>query len=229
MKRQFGDLEGWKAPASAAARRSSLPRSRPPKAPLSWRMEAFGWPPRLRMGKLGKLGRSFWLMDPWEDDDMVPTGFIAKQLLGGICPHPELPCGLRQDEAIDMMCRELTPEDFEMLSKLDEKVPKTDIVKQHCIDGLPRVPIGECAEADCGVCLGELRAPGPEAATNAAAFAAGAGSAACDMGMAVQLPCRHAYHPACIAKWLTTCKNTCPLCSASLGDVAASAASLAHA
>jgi hypothetical protein len=30
----------------------------------------------------------------------------------------------------------------------------------------------------------------------------------------VKLPCRHAFHSGCISRWLTQCKNTCPLCQA---------------
>lgn len=119
-------------------------------------------------------------------------------LLGDLLPgHPAqpeqtLPCGLRQDQAYDLMSRELTPEDFEALSKLDESVPKRDIAETDMVDHLRRVTIEDCKTNECGVCLSEL--------DNTAGI--------------VQLPCEHAYHPACISKWLTQCKNACPMCSA---------------
>mmetsp|Transcript_109545 Transcript_109545/g.244560 ORF Transcript_109545/g.244560 Transcript_109545/m.244560 type:complete len:400 (+) Transcript_109545:121-1320(+) len=102
-----------------------------------------------------------------------------------------LPCGLFQEEVIDIMYRDLKPEDFEMLSKLDERLPKRNIVQRTLVERLPRRPARDCECSECGVCLQEL-----------------------DPNMrVVQLPCRHAFHPACISRWLTQCKNTCPLCS----------------
>mmetsp|Transcript_93414 Transcript_93414/g.171418 ORF Transcript_93414/g.171418 Transcript_93414/m.171418 type:complete len:236 (-) Transcript_93414:99-806(-) len=103
-----------------------------------------------------------------------------------------LPCGLRQEEMIDILYRELTPEDFETLSKLDERVPKRDLAGQNVVDQLPLVRAADCGVTKCGVCLEELE---PEASV-------------------VKLPCRHAFHPRCISRWLTKCKNTCPLCTA---------------
>lgn len=103
-----------------------------------------------------------------------------------------LPCGLFQDEVIDFMYRDLKPEDFEALSKLDERVPKRNTARRNLVDRLPRVPSGECGATECGVCLAELE---PNTSV-------------------VKLPCRHAFHPACINRWLTQCKNTCPLCQA---------------
>lgn len=109
----------------------------------------------------------------------------------GVSRDPVLPCGLRQDQALDLMSRDLTPEDFEMLSKLDEGLPKRNTVESDLVDQLPSVVVPDCQGQGCGVCLGEFE-PGSRA---------------------VQLPCRHLYHPACISKWLTQCKNACPMCS----------------
>lgn len=102
-----------------------------------------------------------------------------------------LPCGLFQEEVIDIMYRDLKPEDFEMLNKLDERVPKRNTVQRNIVERLPRVAVRDCGSSECGVCLVGLD---PHARV-------------------VQLPCRHAFHPACISKWLTQCRNTCPLCS----------------
>mmetsp|Transcript_16756 Transcript_16756/g.47818 ORF Transcript_16756/g.47818 Transcript_16756/m.47818 type:complete len:469 (-) Transcript_16756:615-2021(-) len=103
-----------------------------------------------------------------------------------------LPCGLFQDEVIEIMYRDLKPEDFDMLNKLDERVPKRNIVQRNLVDRLPRCMAADCGCSECGVCLAEL-SPGARV---------------------VQLPCRHGFHPTCISRWLTQCKNTCPLCSA---------------
>jgi len=102
-----------------------------------------------------------------------------------------LPCGLFQDEVIDIMYRDLKPEDFDVLNKLDELVPKRNIVQRNLVDSLPRVVAGDVGCAECGVCLQPVEAN----------------------SRVVQLPCRHAFHEKCISKWLTQCKNTCPLCS----------------
>lgn len=103
-----------------------------------------------------------------------------------------LPCGLFQEEVIGIMYRDLSPEDFDMLNKLDERVPKRNIVQRNLVDRLPVCLAADCGCSECGVCLAELD---PNARV-------------------VQLPCRHAFHSTCISKWLTQCKNTCPLCSA---------------
>jgi hypothetical protein len=103
-----------------------------------------------------------------------------------------LPCGLYQDEVIDIMYRDLSPEDFEALSKLDERLPKRNTAGRNLVDRLPRMPAGECGVTECGVCLAELTAH----------------------TLVVKLPCGHAFHPNCISKWLTQCKNTCPFCTA---------------
>lgn len=119
-----------------------------------------------------------------------------------------LPCGLFQDEVIEFMYRDLSPEDFEKLSKLDERLPKRNTAQRNLVDRLPRVPSKDCGVSECGVCLGEL-----ESQTTA-----------------VKLPCGHCFHQACISKWLTQCKNTCPFCSAPItSETSASAAPTATA
>lgn len=102
-----------------------------------------------------------------------------------------LPCGLFQEEVIDLMHRDLRPEDFEMLSKLDERLPKRNVAHSDFVDILPRITAKDCGVSECRVCLTEV------APTTVLA----------------KLPCGHAFHPGCISKWLTQCKNTCPLCS----------------
>mmetsp|Transcript_105935 Transcript_105935/g.297874 ORF Transcript_105935/g.297874 Transcript_105935/m.297874 type:complete len:524 (-) Transcript_105935:176-1747(-) len=109
-----------------------------------------------------------------------------------------LPCGLLQDEVIDIMYRDLSPEDFEMLTKLDERLAPRNTAQRNLVERLPRVPVRECGCTECGVCLADFERK----------------------GYAVQLPCRHSFHPGCISKWLTQCKNTCPLCSAPIGQSA---------
>lgn len=109
-----------------------------------------------------------------------------------------LPCGLYQDEVMDVMYRELGPEDFEMLSKLDESVPRRNTVQRDSVDQLCTRVAADTLETDatCGVCLSEFERTGPAAV----------------------LPCGHAFHSRCISRWLTQFKNTCPLCSAPIAN-----------
>lgn len=118
------------------------------------------------------------------------TSFLHDFLLPDI-DSPILDCGLRQEQVIDLMYRDIKPEDFEILSKLDESLPKRNVVKQNFVDGLPRLLGRDCSSTECGVCLGGLD---PDS-------------------LVVELPCKHTFHDACITKWLTQCKNTCPICS----------------
>mmetsp|Transcript_9540 Transcript_9540/g.21867 ORF Transcript_9540/g.21867 Transcript_9540/m.21867 type:complete len:453 (+) Transcript_9540:207-1565(+) len=108
-----------------------------------------------------------------------------------------LPCGLFQDEVIDIMYRDLTPEDFERLCKLDERLPKRNTLQRNTVERLTKLPARNCSSTECRVCLGEFD----------------------PASSVVQLPCNHAFHPACISKWLTQCKDTCPLCSAPIEPV----------
>mmetsp|Transcript_87443 Transcript_87443/g.187571 ORF Transcript_87443/g.187571 Transcript_87443/m.187571 type:complete len:204 (+) Transcript_87443:89-700(+) len=90
--------------------------------------------------------------------------------------------------------RDLTPDDYEMLCRLDDGVPKKTMPRS-CVDQLPRKLACDCPRASkCWVCLAEL-----EPTT-----------------VVVSLPCGHPFHPECVARWLTECKSTCPLCAVSV-------------
>lgn len=148
-----------------------------------------------------------WLLD--EEEILDPFGFHGRHrippLPGGEADHDAvMACGLRQDEIFDLMNRDIRPEDFELLSKLDDAVPNRNTAEQSLVESLPEVRVSSCTTSECGVCLGCLAEP------------------------VVQLPCRHAFHQACISRWLTQCKNACPLCSASI-DLSRTAASLLQA
>eukprot|EP00930_Biecheleria_cincta_P048925 TRINITY_DN34182_c0_g1_i1.p1 TRINITY_DN34182_c0_g1~~TRINITY_DN34182_c0_g1_i1.p1 ORF type:complete len:264 (-),score=26.70 TRINITY_DN34182_c0_g1_i1:121-876(-) len=123
-----------------------------------------------------------------EDEDWMP---LPDLLPSEVRPDGDfvLPCGLRQAQVMDLMHRNLTPEDYELLKVLDDSVPKVDTMSAEQIRSLSRVEAG-CE--DCGVCL--------------ASFA--------QKEQVIRLPCGHLYHQACIEKWLTQCKNKCPICSA---------------
>ncbi|CAJ1442032.1 unnamed protein product, partial [Effrenium voratum] len=92
-----------------------------------------------------------------------------------------LPCGLYQAQVMDLMYRPLTPEDYELLRALDETVPKRNTASRSSVAAL----VAELPnpEGSCGVCLESLRRE------------------------VLRLPCSHAFHSACIEKWLTQFKN----------------------
>jgi hypothetical protein len=171
------------------------------KADVAAPMRSRARPLRLLPSKGVIALRRRW-RDPWACG-MPPSWLLEPTFdfeLEDACRDPALECGLRQNEVIDMMTRDLTPEDFDLLSKLDESVPKRNVAQQSHVDDLPRVPANKCAEAECGVCLGPLRRGDDNALAD----------------QAVRLPCRHVFHPECILKWLTQCKNSCPLCSSQI-------------
>ena len=104
-----------------------------------------------------------------------------------------LPCGLTQRQLNEMMQRELTPEDYEILLLLDAKV--TPATCRTCSAAqLERFPeIAAPVHTECGVCLFEFEAGEKKVK---------------------QLPCcsRALFHPQCIFKWLVETKNQCPSC-----------------
>ncbi|CAK9055635.1 unnamed protein product [Durusdinium trenchii] len=107
-----------------------------------------------------------------------------------------LPCGLYQEQVVELMYRPLTPEDYELLKSLDDALPNRSTAEKSHVAALlssasadPLCALGE----DCGVCLDPVDSAG---------------------GQITRLPCDHAFHPACIEKWLTKFKNSCPLCGA---------------
>lgn len=102
-----------------------------------------------------------------------------------------LVCGLFEHEVCDLLYRDITPEDYDLLLRLDERVAK----KTAPADALARlqaVPLAERRHGTCGVCL--------------AAF----GENDEDV-VSVPCPAEHEFHRECVSKWLLQCKNTCPL------------------
>lgn len=153
------------------------------------------------------LGRMRWAdFDPawWQGSGIrVRTPFLGRGFWSAFAipedhGDPTLPCGLKEEEVLDLMYRDIKPEDFETLSKLDETVPKRDIAERRLVDDLPKVKLQPGDADECGVCLAKL-----------------------EKNVQVsKLPCQHFFHPECIEKWLTQCKNSCPLCSSPISAAA---------
>ena len=83
--------------------------------------------------------------------------------------------------------RDLTPEDYDLLLRLDERVaPKT--VDQNILERLP-IAIATGSEGVCAVCLDDYTS-----------------------GQKMKiLPCAHAFHAGCIDNWLNNSSMNCPL------------------
>lgn len=107
-------------------------------------------------------------------------------------PVAGIPLSARQIR--DIMTRDLTPEDYELLLLLDQGVIKrVPRLAAGCGGRLPRaeMPPGGWAGEACTVCLGPAEVGD-------------------DLRM---LPaCGHLFHAACIEQWLTASKASCPLC-----------------
>lgn len=101
-----------------------------------------------------------------------------------------MPCGLSSSELEDLLFREITPEDYDLLLRLDEKVVAKNTASASSVERLPNVRGDKIRELECAVCLVAFEAD----------------------DVVSSLPCGHSFHRACIARWLSECKRTCPLC-----------------
>lgn len=109
-----------------------------------------------------------------------------------------LECGLTEWELSELLFREITPEDYDLLSRLDASAAKPDdAVKSaktvaNAIESLPKVAEEDYMSGKCMICLSPFEA---------------ADDVPC-------LPCSHHFHRGCISRWLTERpgKPTCPLC-----------------
>lgn len=101
-----------------------------------------------------------------------------------------LTCGLSEHEVLELMQRDITPEDYDMLLRLDASLPKRTANKS-ILEKLRPVPFADRQHNLCGVCLMHFELE--------------------DDILAVPCPGQHEFHRACISKWLVECKNCCPV------------------
>lgn len=101
---------------------------------------------------------------------------------------------LTPEELADLLVRELTPEDYEMLLRLDEGVQRRPgyTADVSSVGALPERPV-EANEAGskCAVCF--------------EAFVLGE--------PVKRLRCTHMFHAACLTAWLVQTSNACPICN----------------
>lgn len=102
---------------------------------------------------------------------------------------PAVECGLTPAQLAEMQTRELNPEDYDMLLKLDEQIAKPTIDADK-VSGYASRPVTPSKLGEtCQICQEDL-----------------------EVGEILKiLPCGHEFHKGCIVKWLTECKDTCPL------------------
>ena len=101
-----------------------------------------------------------------------------------------LECGLTRAQIRALQDRELTPEDYEILLRLDESVAKKDVLSAEQAEALIEHTMEE--DESCCVCMCDLESG----------------------ESAVMLACGHYFHPPCIKDWLVKGKDTCPMCNA---------------
>jgi len=106
-------------------------------------------------------------------------------------------------EVVDLMFRDITPEDYDTLLRLDETLePRpSSVVSSAFVEKLPAVSPESLTGETCAVCLGSLDAE--EAIAS--------------------LPCRHNFHRGCITRWLSKCRRTCPVCGLEATDAGGAA------
>jgi len=118
---------------------------------------------------------------------------LTALLFGATSGGPLTPAQIRT-----LCSRDITPEDYDMLLRLDEDivVPASGVLSAAACERLeaPQANANWQGET-CAVCLGDLLA-GEDVR---------------------ELPCcSHVYHKECIVQWLTCSKATCPLDSLSV-------------
>lgn len=102
-----------------------------------------------------------------------------------------LPCGLFHSQVNELLDRDITPDDYELLLLLDDSVAKP-VASKEDIESLPTRCAGEFLTESCSVCLVSFE---PEDSVTT-------------------LPCQHTFHRECIERWLTQRNRRCPLCTA---------------
>lgn len=96
----------------------------------------------------------------------------------------------------DLMTRDLTPEDYELLLLLDEGIKKAKTMSPEAAAALPRAIGTEWVNEACSICLCALEL---------------------DEDVRMLPACRHFFHAPCAERWLTSSKATCPVCGADEG------------
>lgn len=112
-------------------------------------------------------------------------------VVGDMQANAVLPCGLTAAEVYSLLSREIMPEDYELLLRLDETIPKPTISAEG-FKHLTSVTCDDFMGGKCSVCLSTFE----------------------EQDSVAGLPCEHYFHHSCITTWLSEYRRTCPLCCA---------------
>jgi len=98
----------------------------------------------------------------------------------------------------ELMMRDITPEDYELLLLLDEGVKKARTLSSGAAARLPFAPGTAWVGEECRICLCAL-----------------------EEGEDVRLlpACSHVFHAPCVERWLSTSRANCPLCGSEVPEV----------
>jgi len=108
-----------------------------------------------------------------------------------ILQENRLPCGLFPSQVSELLDRDITPNDYEMLLQLDDSLSRPTADRASLADSLRPALAQELLGEKCSICLQGF----DERNENVSA-----------------LPCGHAFHEECITKWLVESCKFCPLC-----------------
>lgn len=102
-----------------------------------------------------------------------------------------LPCGLFASQVSELLDRDITPNDYEMLLLLDEALSRPTADRASLEESLRPASAQEFLGEKCSICLHEFDERNEEISA---------------------LPCGHAFHQECITRWLLESCKFCPLC-----------------
>eukprot|EP00929_Paragymnodinium_shiwhaense_P004752 TRINITY_DN1058_c2_g1_i1.p1 TRINITY_DN1058_c2_g1~~TRINITY_DN1058_c2_g1_i1.p1 ORF type:complete len:461 (+),score=107.49 TRINITY_DN1058_c2_g1_i1:151-1533(+) len=135
---------------------------------------------RLRRQRQRSRTSSFWSMSNDDEEEEECRSSYS---------NARLSCGLTRAQLADVLFRDITTEDYEMLLSLDEAVPKRTL-SQAAVEGMRLASYKECHNESCTICLSSF-SPSDKV---------------------VKLPCRHVFHKDCISRWLLERSRHCPVC-----------------
>jgi len=137
-----------------------------------------------------RYGRYVYRPPVYRQDEDVPQTVHEREVLGSIKNVTE-ETGISQQALLELLNRELTPEDYELLLLLDKSVaPKTvddDKIKSFNTNVVNKIE--DLKEKECCICM--------------EAYVVG--------DSIKELPCGHVFHENCITTWLTNSSQNCPL------------------
>eukprot|EP00274_Cyanoptyche_gloeocystis_P002789 CAMPEP_0196661198 /NCGR_PEP_ID=MMETSP1086-20130531/43185_1 /TAXON_ID=77921 /ORGANISM="Cyanoptyche gloeocystis , Strain SAG4.97" /LENGTH=634 /DNA_ID=CAMNT_0041995985 /DNA_START=15 /DNA_END=1919 /DNA_ORIENTATION=+ len=149
-------------------------------------------------GHLGRSSRAGRLreseLDSLLGEAMTMSSWHRRLGLGSFgleCPpffHMTPPSGTNSLLGLAFVDRDFTPDDYDMLLRLDEQLPSKG-ASQEVIDRIPCEIVEVAGQGSCCICISDFER----------------------REKIRRLPCNHAYHQPCIDTWLKV-NRTCPIC-----------------